>query len=102
MSIVAVSCQIGSHQAYGASEHFILFQLVGRGKDGRWWIAAPVIFCIEKFSTLKTKEVRVRINHRHFHDFQPSPAKPFTITSNIPSTTIADVSTTIAISMTSN
>jgi hypothetical protein len=27
-------------------------QLVGeKGKDGRWWIAAPVIFCIEKFST---------------------------------------------------
>ncbi len=41
----------GSHQAYGASEHFILFQSVGGGKDGRWWIAAPVIFCIEKFST---------------------------------------------------
>jgi hypothetical protein len=51
MSIVVISCQTGSHQAYGASEHFILFQLVGRGKDGRWWIGAPVIFCIEKFST---------------------------------------------------
>ncbi len=52
MSIVAVSCQTGFHQAYGASEHFILFQSVGRGKDGRWWIATPIIFCIEKFNTL--------------------------------------------------
>ncbi len=51
MSIIVVSCQIGSHQSYGASEHFILFQSLGKGKDGRWWIAAPVIFCIEKFST---------------------------------------------------
>jgi len=51
MSIVAVSCQTGSHQAYGSSEHLILFQSIGRGKDGRWWIAALVIFCIEKFST---------------------------------------------------
>jgi hypothetical protein len=51
MSIVVVSCQTGSHQAYGDSEHFILFQLVDRGKDGRWWIVAPVIFCTEKFST---------------------------------------------------
>jgi len=51
MSIVAVSCQTRSHQAYGASEHFILFQSVGRGKDVKWWIGALVIFCIEKFST---------------------------------------------------
>jgi len=32
MSIVAVSCQTGSHKAYGACEHFILFQSVGREK----------------------------------------------------------------------
>ncbi len=54
MSIVAVSCQTRSHQAYGAFKHFILFQSVGRGKDGKWWIAAHVIFCIEKFLYVAT------------------------------------------------
>jgi len=59
MIVEAVSCQTGSHQAYGASEHFILFQSVGSGKDGRWWIAGPVTFCVEKFSTFMWLLVRI-------------------------------------------